>query len=371
MNLQQRIALLGRLGEYMQSDDPAWKAAKEEAYIRNNWFIPDFVDKSVENIATRFLQPALLAAWAQKYAGSDTPDSAPNGAPGNTPSDAPAVGAGPQVAPGPHATPGRPPAPPKNVGLVMAGNIPLVGFHDFLCVLVSGHRQTIKLSSKDDVLLKHLVSKLQEWEPAIGAYISFSDMLKDRDAYIATGSNNSSRYFEYYFGKYPSIIRRNRTSVALLTGSETRQELECLSDDIQLYFGLGCRSVTKLYVPRGYDFLPLLDALRKYSFFFEHNKYRNNYDYQLAMYLMNSQFYMTNDSIVLLEQKGLFSPIGTLYYEFYESGTDPGAELKQNNDIQCIIGKGHGPFGTSQTPGLGDYADGVDTMAFLSTLSYI
>lgn len=384
MNLQQRIALLGRLGEYMQSDDPAWKAAKEQAYIRNNWFIPDFVDKSVENIATRFLQPGLLAAWAQKYAGAKSndahnvgagPHGAPNGAPNNASNNASnnarPVGARPHDAPGQTTDPGHTPGTPKNVGLVMAGNIPLVGFHDFLCVLVSGHRQTVKLSSKDDVLLKHMVGKLLEWEPALGAYISFSDMLKNCDAYIATGSNNSSRYFEYYFGKYPSIIRRNRTSVALLTGAETGRELELLSDDVQLYFGLGCRSVTKLYVPRGYDFLPLLDALRKYGFFFEHNKYRNNYDYQLAMYLMNSQFYMTNDSIVLLEQKGLFSPIGTLYYEFYEYGTDPGAELRENNDIQCIIGNGHLPFGTSQTPGLEDYADGVDTMAFLSTLSYI
>jgi hypothetical protein len=355
MNLQQRIALLGRLGEYMQSDETAWKETKEGAYIKNNWFIPPFVDKAVENITTRFLQPGLLAAWAEKYApGSGT------GSAGNSGGDPKAGGH-----PGPDGL------NPKNVGLVMAGNIPLVGFHDFLCVLVSGHRQTIKLSSKDDVLLRHLVGKLLEWEPSLGALISFSEMLKNCDAYIATGSNNSSRYFEYYFGKYPSIIRRNRTSVAVLTGTETAEELEKLSDDVQLYFGLGCRNVTKLYVPGGYDFLPLLGALRKYQFFFEHNKYRNNYDYQLAMYLMNNQFYMTNDSIVLLEQKGLFSPIGTLYYEFYESDSFPGLTLKENPDIQCITGRGRVPFGASQSPDLEDYADGVDTMAFLSTLSYI
>jgi hypothetical protein len=348
MNLQQRIALLGRLGEYMQSEEEGWKAAKELAYIRNNWFIPPFVDKAVENITARFLQPGLLAPWAQKYGGPE----------GSTD-------------PGGKGDAGPGPGKEKNVGVVMAGNIPLVGFHDFLCVMVSGHRQTIKPSSKDDVLLRHLVGKLLEWEPSLASLVSFEEMLKGCDAYIATGSNNSSRYFEYYFGRYPSIIRRNRTSVAVLTGEETPEELERLSDDVQLYFGLGCRNVTKLYVPKGYDFLPVLGALRKYQYFFEHNKYRNNYDYQLAIYLMNNQFYMTNESVVLLEQQGLFSPIGTLYYEFYESGSNPLEALKGNPDIQCITGRGQAPFGTSQSPGLEDYADGVDTMAFLSTLSYI
>lgn len=331
MNLQQRIALAGRLGEYMQSGEEAWKAAKELAFVKNNWFIPAFIDKAVENITTRFLQPDLLTAWVAKYGLGD------------------ASGV------------------PKNVGIVMAGNIPLVGFHDFLCVLISGHRATIKLSSKDDVLLPHLASKLVQWAPELSGYISFSEMLKGCDAYIATGSNNSSRYFEYYFGKYPSIIRRNRTSVAVLTGNESPGELELLADDIQLYFGLGCRNITKLYVPQGYDFLPLLGALRKYQYFFEHNKYRNNYDYQLAIYLMNNRFYMTNDAIVLLEEKGLFSPIGTLYYEFYESKPD----LSDNPDVQCVVGEGGFPFGKSQSPGLEDYADGVDTMAFLSGLLYL
>jgi hypothetical protein len=353
MNLQQRIALLGRLGEYMQSDDAAWREARELAYIRNNWFIPAFIDKAVENITTRFLQPALLAPWATAAAGSGNASQA-------------TAGSG-----GANSAAAWQPANPKNVGVVMAGNIPLVGFHDFLCVFISGHRQTIKLSSKDSVLLKHLVDRLLEWEPSLSASISFSEMLRKCDAYIATGSNNSSRYFEYYFGKYPSVIRRNRTSAAVLTGEETADELESLSDDVQSYFGLGCRNVTKLYVPRGYDFLPLLEALRKYQFFFEHNKYRNNYDYQLAIYLMNNQFYMTNDSIVLLEQKDLFSPIGTVYYEFYESDSDLQASLKGNPEIQCITGRSGLPFGTSQSPALEDYADGVDTLAFLSTLSYI
>jgi hypothetical protein len=312
----------------MESADPAWLEAKERAFALNHWFVPEFLNLAVDNIVGRFLQPDLLQAWVDHY---------------------PALGTGPS----------------RNVGVVMAGNIPLVGFHDFLCVFVSGHRQTIKLSSKDNVLLPHLVGKLREWAPVLADQVVFSDLLKGCDAYIATGSNNSARYFEYYFGKYPSVIRRNRTSVAVLDGSETAAELDRLADDIHLYFGLGCRNVTKIYVPREYDFPPLLTALKRYDWFFDHHKYKNNYDYQLAIYLMNNQFYMTNDSIVLLEQEGLFSPIGTLYYEYYESKP----LLTGNPDIQCIIGHGGMPFGSAQQPFLEDYADGVDTLAFLAGIS--
>lgn len=322
--------MLGRLGDYMASADPAWVSAKERAFALNPWFVPAFIEQSVDNIVRQYLQPALLEAWAAET------------------------------------------VTPRNVGVVMAGNIPLVGFHDFLCVFVSGHRQTIKLSSKDNVLLPHLVARLIEWAPELKETIVFAEALKGCDAYIATGSGNSSRYFEYYFGRYPSIIRRNRTSVALLDGTETPGELDQLADDIQLYFGLGCRNVTKVYVPGGYDFLPLLHALRRYSWFFDHHKYRNNYDYQLASYLMNSRFYMTNDSIVLLEQKELFSPIGTLYYEFYKYDAAAPARMREslegNTDVQCIVGHGALPFGAAQKPLLGDYADGVDTLAFLTRI---
>jgi len=331
MNLQQRIELMGRLGDYMRSEESEWIAAKARAYTWNNWFIPDFIDKAVDNITGQFLQREALTAWAEAY-----PVKTENTA--------------------------------RTVGVIMAGNIPLVGFHDFLCVFLSGHRQRIKISSKDDVLLPFLIKQLIQWEPSLANSVEISPSLKGCDAYIATGSNNSSRYFDYYFGKYPSIIRRNRTSVAVLSGAETTTDLEKLADDVQLYFGLGCRNVTKLYVPKEYDFLPLLNALRKYQFFFDHNKYRNNYDYQLAIYLMNNQFYMTNDSIVLVEHTELFSPIGTLYYEFYEPNGDLSIELSENQSVQCITGKGGLPFGSTQSPSLQDYADGVDTMAFLSTL---
>ena len=205
---------------------------------------------------------------------------------------------------------------PKNVGVVMAGNIPLVGFHDFLCVFISGHIQTIKLSSKDDVLLKHLVEKMYSWEVTMQNYVSFASMLKGCDAYIATGSNNSAVYFDYYFSKYPSIIRRNRTSVAILTGDETKEELEKLSDDIHVYFGLGCRNVTKIFVPRGYDFVPLLQSFHAYKYFADHHKYKNNYDYNLSIMIMNNRFYMTNESTLLVENDSFFSPISQLITVF-------------------------------------------------------
>jgi hypothetical protein len=257
---------------------------------------------------------------------------------------------------------------PQKVGIVMAGNIPLVGFHDFLCVFLTGHIAVIKTSSKDDVLIKHLAEQLYGWEEECRTFIVFAELLKNCDAYIATGSNNSARYFDYYFSKYPSIIRRNRTSVAILTGNESTEELEKLSDDIHLYFGLGCRNVTRILVPENYDFLPLLNAMRKYGHFADHNKYRNNYDYQLSLQILNNKFYMSNESILLVENDSPFSPISQLNYGFYKSKEDIGS-FRNDDNIQCLVGEGFTPFGIAQQPSLTDFADGVDTMAFLKSLS--
>lgn len=337
MNLQQRIEILVRLGQYLAAaasdSSPAdWKQAMQQAHAKNNWFLPRFQQQAAGELAAHFLQYDALCSWAQRYAVAE-------------------------------------PATSRTVGIVMAGNIPLVGFHDFLCVFISGHRQRIKLSSKDDVLLPHLVKQMISWEPRVAEWITFAEILKGCDAYIATGSDNSARYFDHYFGRYPSIIRRNRTSVALLTGHETTAELQALADDIMRYFGLGCRNVTQVYVPEGYDFRPLLDALRTYSYFFDHHKYRSNYDYQLAIYLMNNRFYMTNDCIVLVESDEHFSPIGTLHYQYYkEAGETLVARLQQDQQVQAVVGAGGLPFGTTQQPHLTTYADGVDVMRFLSTL---
>jgi hypothetical protein len=329
MILQERIILLGRLGQYMLEGSAEWQEVKDRAYRENQWFIPEFVDRSVENIARQFLNPSFLQDWA---AGYQVPDRQTH---------------------------------PKNVGVVMAGNIPLVGFHDFLCVFVSGHIATLKTSSKDEVLIKHLVKKLYEWDQAVQDEVSFAERLTGCDAYIATGSNNSGRYFDYYFGKYPHIIRRNRTSVAILDGTETQEELAALADDIQLYFGLGCRNITQLYVPQGYDFIPLLNALRKYEHFMEFHKYKHNFDYHLALLIMGNKYYMNNDTVVMTENVSPFSPVSQLHYHYYQNPAELTGLLQGNPDIQCVVGHGQIPFGQAQRPGLTDYADGVDTMAFL------
>ncbi len=331
MNLQKRIEILQSLQKYLSANGEEWQHIKTKASFQNGWFTEAFIDLAVENICNEFLQKEKLEQWARHYHLDDN------------------VGG-------------------KNMGIVMAGNIPLVGFHDFLTVFISGHKQTIKLSSKDDILLKHLVEKMTAWEPSLTAYIAFADMLKGCDAYIATGSNNTARYFEQYFSKYPSIIRRNRTSVAVLTGEETQDELQLLSDDIHQYFGLGCRNITQLFVPAGYDFVPLLSAFDKYTYFADHHKFKNNYDYQLSIALLNNVFYMTNGSLLLIESDAIFAAISRLNYSFYEDEKKLLDQLAGNNDIQCICGKNGIAFGQAQCPSLMNYADGVDTMQFLLTL---
>jgi hypothetical protein len=222
----------------------------------------------------------------------------------------------------------------------------------------------IKLSSGDEVLLKHLVETLTAWDSSVADYVQFSEMLKGCDAYIATGSNNTSRYFHYYFEKYPHIIRRNRTSVGVLDGSETAEQLEKLADDVYLFFGRGCRNVTKLYVPRGYDFIPMFDVFNKYNYLADHYKYKNNYDYQLAMMILNKQYYMTNGSILLTESASLFTPISRLHFEYYDSKPS----ILEKDSLQCVVGSENMEFGLAQQPGLCDYADGVDVLQFLTRL---
>ncbi len=331
MDLANRITLLEELGKYVGSSNPQWASAKENAYRHNPWFIPSFIDLAVENILNGYLQRDLLEDWSLPY-----------------------------HFPAQEKT-------PQNIGLVMAGNIPLVGFHDFLSVFISGHRQLVKLSSKDQELFPELLRFLHEAYPETRDLIQTSVLLKGCDAYIATGSNNSARYFDYYFGKYPSLIRRNRTSIAILDGSESETELENLADDVHLYFGLGCRNVTKIHVPENYDFLPLLHAFEKYRWMADHNRYKNNYDFQLSLAILNKRFYMTNASILLLEDESAFSPISVLHYGYYNSLSNvisPGSD----QNIQAVMGRDYFHFGKSQQPRLTDYADGADTMQFLRKL---
>lgn len=333
MELKARIKLLLRLGSYMESDEAAWKQAWQKAYAGNMWFTTEFTGLAVKNIARRFLQATPLHSLAARYQIPEITDD------------------------------------PKRIGIVMAGNIPLVGFHDLLCVFLSGHYSVFKPSSKDQALITHLAAKMKEWEPAAGPYFVSGEYLKDCDAYIATGSDNTARHFEYYFRGRPSIIRKNRTSVAVLHGTESREDLENLADDVFQYFGLGCRNVTKLYVPKGYNFVPLLDAFRRYDHLMDFQKYKNNYDYNLAVLLLNNKYYMTNGSVLLTENESPFSPISQLHYAFYEDLSGVKDSLRNHPAVQCVVGREGSPFGSAQCPSITDFADGVDTMEFLKNLS--
>jgi len=256
---------------------------------------------------------------------------------------------------------------PKNVGIIMAGNIPLVGFHDLLCVLLSGHNAIVKTSSKDDVLMDFVIKYLQDFDGDLKNAVQKTEKLQNHDAVIATGSNNTARYFEYYFKEIPHIIRKNRTSVAVLNGNETTEDLKNLAEDIFRYFGLGCRNVTKLYLPKDFNTNILFEAFYDWNPIINHTKYSNNYDYNRAIYLMEQQPFLDNNFVILKKSKELHSPIGVIHYEFYENLGEVKKELAENKEkIQCIVGNGFEvKFGETQKPSLTDYADGVDTMRFL------
>lgn len=328
-HLKGKINSLVALGAYMSSGAEAWQAARERAVQGNQWFTIPHIESAARNIVTGFLQEDILTAWTHSYTLSPIQ---------------------------------------KTVGITMAGNIPLVGFHDFLCAYLSGHTIRIKLSSKDNILLPHLFEELCRHDPGAVNQIFFTDDLKGCDAYIATGSNNSARYFEQYFARFPHIIRRNRTSVAVLDGSETEAELRALADDVFLYFGLGCRNVTQVCVPRGYDFSRMFTAFEAYREYIHHHKYRNNYDYYLAIYLLNKVPYLTNEAVLLVENDTPFSAVSVLHYRYYDDHAVLFEEIRDNPDLQCIVGKGFTPFGGAQVPSVRDYADGVDTMDFLCRL---
>ncbi len=262
----------------------------------------------------------------------------------------------------------------KTVAVVMAGNIPLVGFHDFLCVLIAGHNAVVKLSSNDALLLPFMADYLKAHDPALIGRIRFTeDRLGDFDAVIATGSNNTARYFEYYFKDKPSIIRKNRHSAAVLTGRETQEELTALGEDIFRYFGLGCRNVSKLFVPRGYNFDQFFNAMFAYRDVVNYEKYANNYDYNKAVFLMSRFNILDNGFMMVKEDTSYSSPIATVFYEYYDSQEDLGRRLMEDaGQLQCLVSSGDFPdsftFGQAQKPALWDYADGVDTLEFLTQL---
>lgn len=328
--LNDKIHLLIQLKKYILSDSEEWEQIQDSAERKNGWFTREFILKSIQAIAENYLDENALQRFSERFSDSNQP---------------------------------------QTVGVVMAGNIPLVGFHDFLSVFLSPHRLAFKCSSKDDVLLPAIVQYLKSCNPELMKQVEQREMLKNCDAYLATGSNHTAKVFKNYFGKYPHIIRPNKTSVAVLKGDETEQELSLLADDVYQYFGLGCRNVTKIFVPHDYPFGPLLQAFRKYDHLKDHNKYRNNLDYQLALYILNNQYYMSNDSVLLIEHESIFSAVSVLHYSYYSNHESLIDVLQNNPDIQTIVGQGFTSFGTAQQPGISNFADGIDTVDFLNSLS--
>ncbi len=259
----------------------------------------------------------------------------------------------------------------RTVGLILAGNIPLVGLHDVLCVWLSGHRARVKCSSQDPALIPGLITVLDRFLPGTTDSILFSTgKLGAVEALIATGSNNTARYFEHYFGHLPRIVRKSRVSVAVLDGSETEAELSALGEDIFRYFGLGCRNVSKLFVPADFDLDRFFKAIYGWNAIVHHNKYGNNYDYTRALWLLDGVPFLENGFVLVKEDDGLASPMASVFLKRYTDRTAVESELAANAEgIQCVIGHGQVPFGTAQTPGLAEFADGVDTLRFLADLN--
>ena len=334
MIIEERIKAFVQLGEFIKSlPEEKFKTLAESIRIENSWFTEASLRMTVSGILN-FLDEKNLKEWLSRYA--------------------------------------IPERHPKVIAIIMAGNIPAVGFHDLLCVLINGDAALIKLSSKDTTLIKFLIEKLLEINPGFGSKVTYAEQLKGFDAVIATGSDNTSRYFKYYFGKYPHIIRKNRTSAAVLTGSESEQELKQLGTDVFSYFGLGCRNVSKLFVPIGFDFRPLFEAWESFHDIENHHKYYNNYQYQKSIFLVSQLAFLDNGFVLLQESEKLVSPIAVVYYEYYNGLQEVENKLSTLQDkLQCVVTAGSPAtvkFGDAQFPTLADYADGVDVLKFLIEL---
>jgi hypothetical protein len=330
------ITALTKLGAFMKEPSAEFSSLMESSSNFNAWFTLEEVQRSVTSLSN-MLNNTDLEKWFQSIEISDTP---------------------------------------KKVGLILAGNIPLVGFHDVISVLATGNIALIKLSSSDQKLLPALMTQLISFEPAFASHIEYTERLKDFEAIIATGSNNSSRYFDYYFGKVPNIIRKNRNSVAVLTGEETEESRALLGHDMFDYFGLGCRNVSKIYIPEDYDIKEFFEPIERFQPIVNHFKYNNNYDYNKSIYLVNGVQHFDNGFLLLKEDQALPSPLAVLYYERYKSLDEVKTKLSAEKDnIQCVVAEVdlslESPqlgFGQSQNPRLWEYADNVNTITFLNGL---
>lgn len=351
MNLKRRIEAFSKLGEILRAyfDNyklksnsflSKWETKIEkqiaEQHFYNAWFTPENVEFALKSWA-KLLTKQNIEKWLYSYKIIEQKKT-------------------------------------KNIGVILAGNIPLVGMHDFVSVLISGNNFIGKLSSKDDSLLKLMAEMLCDIEPKFSSKIIFTaNILQNFDAVIATGSNNSARYFEYYFAKYPTIIRKNRNSIAILDGTETDDDLINLSNDIFIYFGLGCMNVSKIYIPKNYNFDRFFLSMDKWKYLCQHNKYANNYDYHKSVYQMNKIEFLDNGFTLLKNDSQIYSPLAVIFYEYYLDIVNFVAEInKKSNEIQCIVSnnnvKNAIKLGTSQSPQLWNYADNVDTMEFLMKL---
>ncbi|MES2455316.1 MAG: acyl-CoA reductase [Bacteroidota bacterium] len=336
LTAEKLIIAFHKLSDFIADPSEDFQNLVSSARNSNAWFSEEEVQKALRSLQ-KMLNPSGLMTWFEDVQLSDTP---------------------------------------KKIGLILAGNIPMVGFHDVLCVLATGNIALIKLSSSDDKLLPALFSELVKIEPLLEKSIIYTERLKDFDAIIATGSNNTSRYFEYYFGKVPNIIRRNRNSVAVLTGEESADEIALLGHDIFDYFGLGCRNVSKIYIPEDYEIRNFFEPLEPFKKIADHFKYNNNYDYNKSIYLVNLAEHFDNGFLLLKEDQAMASPLAVLYYERYKALSDVAEILEREQDnIQCVVSKAGSAlnvaavgFGESQSPKLWDYADNVNTIEFLNTL---
>ena len=335
MNLKERISLFSTLGNLIANkDNPTINTSFDSIKTSNPWFSEENISLSLSSVSKMLNEEALIN-WTSKYDFKSKSNK-------------------------------------SKVFIIMAGNLPLVGFHDFLSVLISGNIAVIKLSSKDNILPKILIEIMISIDSRIADFINIVDNIIDLniDAVIATGSDNSSKYFNYYFKGFKSIIRKNRRSVAILDGSESENQLESLAVDVFSYFGLGCRSVSKIYIPTDYDLNKLFKSFFKYNSIINHLKYANNYDYNKALFLLNKEIFLENGFLIITENAALHSAIGVLHYEFFSNESDVLQDLKlQNDHIQCVVSANHVLYGETQFPNLSDYADNVDTLKFLSELN--
>lgn len=334
LTAEKLIIAFKKLSHFVANPDPEFKNLILSASNSNAWFSPEEVEKALKAL-NDMLNESDIETWFKDIKISETP---------------------------------------KKVGLILAGNIPMVGFHDVISVLATGNIALIKLSSSDDKLLPALFKRLIAIEPLFADRIIYVERLKDFDAVIATGSNNTSRYFEFYFGKVPNIIRKNRNSVAVLTGKESKEEITMLGHDIFDYFGLGCRNVSKLYIPKDYDIKYFYEPLEPFQPIINHFKYNNNYDYNKSIYLVNAATHYDNGFLLLKEDVNMVSPLAVLYYERYQNIEEVQERLNQEaENIQCVVSNADLKVNTtvlapgqSQHPRLWDYADNVNTIEFLN-----